>query len=136
MNYSKAHQNFSTELQKPEALTNPEDFLGPNYQTVLNFWTFMDSLTEDNWKEVSRRYNALDSAAWDAAWDAAWIAAGDAAGYAARYAAGVAARYAARYAAGSAAWYAAGVATYELMGMHTLLNGGKTLLFVPLFNDL
>ena len=136
MNYSKAHQNFSTELQKPEALTNPEDFLGPNYQTVLNFWTFMDSLTEDNWNEVARRYNALDSAAWDAAWDAAWIAAGDAAGYAARYAAGVAARYAARYAAGSAAWYAAGVATYELMGMHTLLNGGKTLLFVPLFNDL
>ena len=126
MSYSKAHQNFSTQLQKPEALTNPEDFLGPNYQTVLNFWTFMDSLTEDNWNEVARRYNALDSAARNAAWSAAWSAARDAAGYAAAYAA--------RDAARGVAWVAAGIATYELIGMHTLLNDGKTLLFVPLFD--
>jgi hypothetical protein len=128
MNYSKAHQRFSTELQNPEALTNPQDFLGPNYETVLNFWWTMDSLTETQWKEVVRRYDALDLAAYDAALSAAWSAAWDAAGYAA----GSAARYAACYAAGSAA----GSATYELMGMHTLLNDGKTLLFVPLFNDL
>ena len=114
MSYSKAHQNFSTHLQKPEALTNPEDFLGPNYQTVLNFWTFMDSLTEDNWNEVARRYDALDPDSRDAA------------GSAARYAA----VSAARYAAGSAA----GAATHELMGMQTLLNDGKTLMFVPLFD--
>jgi hypothetical protein len=82
----------------------------------------MDSLTETQWNEVARRYDALDSAAWSAARDAAvsaaWYAAGDA--------------------AGSAAWSAARDAarsgTYELMGMHTLLNDGKTLLFVPLFN--
>ena len=140
MNYSKAHQNFSNQLQKPEALTNPEDFLGPNYQTVLNFWTFMDSLTEDNWNEVARRYRALDSAAGDAAgyaaWSAAWNAARYAAWSAAWDAAGYAARDAARYAAGDAAGDAAWDATHELMGMHTLLNDGKTLLFVPLFNEL
>ena len=95
MNYSTAHQDFSNRLQKPEALTNPENFLGPNYETVLNFWTFMDSLTEDNWKEVARRYCALDSTAWDAARDAAWAAARAAA----RAAAGEAAREAARAAA-------------------------------------
>ena len=78
----------------------------------------MDSLTETQWKEVTRRYDALDPAAWDAAWFAAWDAA----------------RYAAVSAAGYAARFAAGDATYELMGMHTLLNDGKTLLFVPLFN--
>jgi hypothetical protein len=54
------------------------------------------------------------AAAWSAAWDAA--------------------RYAARYAASYAARDATGYAIWELIGMHTLLNGGKTLLFVPLFN--
>ena len=148
MNYSKAHQNFSTELQNPEALTNPQDFLGPNYETVLNFWWTMDSLTEDQWKEVVRRYDAAWSAAWyaagdaarsaarsaarDAAWSAARSAARSAAWSAAGYAAWSAAGVAARYAAESAAWSA----TYELIGMHTLLNDGKDLLFVPLFSDL
>ena len=126
MNYSTTHKNFSAELQNPEALTNPQDFLGPNYETVLNFWWTTGSLTGDQWNEVARRYDALDSAAWDAAWDAAASAAYDAAGYAAWSAAW--------YAAGSAAMNAAGYATYELIGMHTLLNDGKTLLFVPLFD--
>jgi hypothetical protein len=88
----------------------------------------MDSLTETQRNEVARRYDALDYAARYAAYDAAWDAAGSAAGYAARNAAWYAARYAARYAAGYATW--------ELIGMHTLLNDGKTLLFVPLFNGL
>ena len=130
--HSKTHQRFSNRLQNPEALTNPQDFLGPNYETVINFWWTMDSLTKDQWNEVSRRYNALDYAAWDAGMPAAWYAAGNAAGNAARDAAWDAAGYAAYSAAG----YAAGSATYELMGMHTLLNDGKDLLFVPLFNDL
>ena len=148
MNYSKAHQNFSNRLQKPEALTNPQNFLGPNYETVLNFWWFMDGLSPDQWNEVARRYRALDNAARIAARDAARSAAGDAAGIAA----GSAAADAAGIAAWSAAWDAAGDAardaarsaarsvawdaTYELMGMHTLLDDGKDLLFVPLFNDL
>jgi hypothetical protein len=133
MEYSKAHQRFSNRLQNPEALTNPQDFLGPNYETVLNFWWTMDSLTETQWNEVARRYDALDRAARDAALSAAWSAAGDAAWDDAWEAAGDAAGSAAAgYAAGSAAGYA----TWELIGMHTLLNDGKTLLFVPLFNDL
>ena len=145
MNHSKAHQNFSNRLQNPEALTNPPNFLGPNYETVLNFWWVIDGLSEEQWNEVARRYCALDDAARYAARDAARSAARDAARYAAgvaaaRDAARDAARYAARSAAGYAAWdaagYAAGFATYELMGMHTLLNDGKDLLFVHLFNDL
>ena len=114
-----------------DVLTNPEKYLGPNYETVLNFWTFIGSLTEDNWKEVARRYNALDYAARDAAKyaaryaarGAAWYAAGSAAdGSAARGAAGSAAEYA----AGSAAYYA----TYELMG------DIENPVFVPLFDNL
>jgi hypothetical protein len=128
MNYSKAHQKFSTELQNPEALTSPQDFLGPNYETVLNFWWTIDGLTETQWNEVARRYRALDYAAGDAA--------GSAAGSASRAAAGYAAWSAAWYASRAAAVSASRAATYELMGMHTLLNDGKTLLFVPLFENL
>jgi hypothetical protein len=130
VNYSKAHQNFSAHLQNPEALINPQDFLGPNYQTVLNFWWFIDSLSDDQLEEVARRYDALDSTARYAAEDAAGYAALDAAGYAAWNAAW----YATRDAAGYATRDAAGYAISELIGMHTLLNDGKELLFVPLFN--
>jgi hypothetical protein len=128
MPISKAHQNFSTELQNPEALTKPQDFLGQNYETVLNFWWTLDSLTETQWNEVARRYDALDYAAWSAALSAARSAAGDAAWDGAWEAAFYAARDAALSAAGSATW--------ELIGMHTLLNDGKDLLFVPLFHNL
>jgi hypothetical protein len=154
--HSKAHQNFSNCLQKPEALTNPQNFLGPNYETVINFWWFIDGLTENQWNEVARRYHALDDAARNAAWAAAGAAARNAAMSAARIAAWNAARDAARDAAGAAArnaamsaariaaWAAARDAagdaawnaTYELIGMHTLLDDGKDLLFVPLFDKL
>jgi len=148
MTHSKSHQRFSNNLNKPETLTNPQDFLGPNYETVLNFWKWIDRLSVEQWKVVDDRYRNLDYAAWIAAgcaaWTAArtaaWYAAGDAAGYAAGSAAGVAARSAAGYAAGVAAWSAAGsaawYATYELIGMHLLLEQGKKLLFVPLFDGL
>jgi len=102
-----------------DVLTNPQDFLGPNYQTVLNFWTFMDSLTKDNWKEVASRHYALDSAARYAAWSAA------------RYAAGVAAWDAAWSAAGVAAWDAARDAAWDATS--ELIGGIENPVFVPLF---
>jgi hypothetical protein len=97
-----------------DVLTNPEKYLGKNYQTVLNFWTFMDSLSEDQWKEVASRYNAIDHAARAAAWDVARDAASTAA----------------RAAAGSTAGYVSGSATYELIG------GIENPVFVPLFDNL
>jgi saccharopine dehydrogenase-like NADP-dependent oxidoreductase len=124
MSYSKTHQNFANRLNKPEALTEPQNFLGPNYETVLNFWKWIDSLKQDQWQTVTDRYHNLDPAARNAARDAAWNAAGNAAGAA----------------AGEAAWFAArgtaGIATWELMGMHILLDQGKKLVFVPLFDSL
>jgi hypothetical protein len=117
-----------------DVLTNPEKYLGKNYSAVLEFWWTMDSLTETQWNEVARRYDALDSAAWSAALSAAGDAAVSAAGYTARNAAGYAAvsaaSSAASSAAGDAAWYAAGYATYELIG------DIEDLVFVPLFDNL
>ena len=132
MTYSKTHQRFSNNLNKPEALTNPENFLGPNYETVLNFWRWIDSLSVEQWKVVDDHYRNLDPATRDAAWDAARAAARDAAWDAARAAAG----YAAGYAAGAAAWDAARNDTYDLIGMHLLLEQGKKLIFVPMFDGL
>ncbi len=62
-----------------DVLTNPKKYIGKNYRAVLNFWWFMDGLTADQWKEVARRYRALDYAAGSAAWYAARDAARDAA---------------------------------------------------------
>ena len=133
MKISKTHQLFADRLGKPEALQNPQDFLGPNYATVLNFWIWLDTLTPEQWKTVGERYNAAS----DAAWSAARTAAGSAAAFnVARDAAFNAARDAAWYAARSAARYAAAWATYELIGSHILLEKGKTLFFVPMFDDL
>ena len=141
LNISVAHSVLLRNINDGEpgapsdVLTKPEKYLGKNYQAVMNFWWFMDSLTEDQWEEVARRYAALDEAAWDAARSAAWDAAESAAGSGGRSAAWDAASDAARSGAGyaasdaarSGAGYAAGTATYELIG------GIENPVFVPLF---
>jgi hypothetical protein len=129
MKISTAHRLFSEYLEKPDALENPQDYLGPNYLAVLNFWLWIDTLSTDQWKEVARRYDAIPSAARDASGDAAWSAARYAASDAAWNAAGVAAEDAARV----AARVAAGWATVEIMGSHNLIEKGTPLTFVPLF---
>ena len=130
MKISTAHKKFAEYLEKPDALENPQDYLGPNTSTVLNFWLYLDKLDKEQLRIVGERYNAARNAAWDAASvaarGAAWGAAWGAAGYAARYAAG--------YAARDAAWDAAAWATYELIGSHLLLEQGKSLFFVPMFD--
>jgi hypothetical protein len=78
----------------------------------------MDSLTEPQWEEVARRYDALDPAARDAAGSAA----------------GSAAWYAAAYAAGDAAWYAAGSAVRS--ATLELIEDIENLVFVSLFDNL
>jgi hypothetical protein len=136
MTYSKTHQRFADRLNNQRALEHPEEFLGPNWKDVLNFWWFLDGFSEEQRKIVWERYQALDDDVWDSARDAADDAACVAAGNAcvAAYAACVAA-----YAAWDAAYVAAAVslyATYELIGSHRLLEQGKPLTFLLLFLDL
>ena len=128
MKISKTHQLFADNLGKPEALQNPQDFLGPNYATVLNFWIWLDTLTPEQWRTVEERYNA--------AWYAASSSAHDAAEYAACSTTSSTTSYAAFNAAWDAACYTAALATYELIGSHILLEKGKTLFFVPMFEKL
>jgi hypothetical protein len=112
-NLSKIHQNFSNYLRQPEALTNPEKYLGPNYQDVLDFWFYIEGLSDEERKEMSDRYQALDDNVRFSAWNAARHAADAVVGWEFR----------------SAAWWAAcyvtgkgvfGEATEELIAYHKL----------------
>jgi hypothetical protein len=129
MTYSKPHKRFADRLNNQRALEHPEEFLGSNWKDVLNFWWFLDGLSEEQRKIVRQRDWALDAAARVAAYDAA-AAAYDAA--AAAYDAAYDAYDAAAYASGNTAGYA----TLELIGSHRLLEQGKPLTFLPLFLDL
>jgi hypothetical protein len=56
MTYSKIHQKFSKYLKQPDALTDPEKYLGPNYQDVLNFWIYLDTLSDQEKEELWQRF--------------------------------------------------------------------------------
>jgi hypothetical protein len=45
MNYSKIHQQFAERIDDNRVLEYPENYLGPNYKTVLNYWWYLDSLS-------------------------------------------------------------------------------------------
>jgi hypothetical protein len=125
MTYSKIHQRFSEVLNKPDVLTDPEKYLGLNYQDVLNFWIYVDTLSVEEMEEMAQSYWALDEEVRVSAIDAAWDAANEVVGENFR----------------NAAWRAAydvtekgvyGVATKELIGHHKLLEQNKIPTFLPL----
>jgi hypothetical protein len=126
MTYSKIHQAFSERLNNPDVLTNPEKYLGPNYQDVLNFWIYLDTLSDEEKGEISQRYCALDDNVRDTAFVAARDAAEEVVGNEFRY----------------AAWCAAydvtgwglvfGNATVELIAHHKLIEQNQTPTFLPL----
>jgi hypothetical protein len=60
MKISNTHQRLSDNLKNTEVLTNPEPFLGPNWETVLRWWLYYESLTDEQENELYRRYCAID----------------------------------------------------------------------------
>jgi hypothetical protein len=119
MTYSKTHLKFSKLLEQPEALTNPEKYLGPNWEDVLNFWIYLDSLSKHEREEIVERYYALDDDVRDCAIDDARAAAEEVVGWGFR----------------EAAWRAAydvtgrvvfGWAIYELITHHKLIEQNQT----------
>jgi hypothetical protein len=119
MTHSKTHKRFSERLNNPDALKNPANYLGPNWEDVLNFWIYLDTLSDQEKEAIADRYYALD--------------------YNARYWASIDALNAAEEVVGEdfrhAAWWAAydvtewtifGVATCELISHHKLIEQNKT----------
>ena len=124
--YSKIHQRFSERLKNPGVLEFPQEFLGPNYEAVLNFWMSLDELSEDQWKTIEGRYyNFYDNqrSEWRKATDEANKASGETIGW--KFA-DIAAHSVWDVYYGFSAAYRA---TYELIGMHKILEQNKPLTF-------
>jgi hypothetical protein len=115
---SKSHKRFSERLGISRVLTNPEEFLGPNFETVLNFWLILDELSEEQLRVVSERYEAFrieNTSEWYKVANLAIVVSKEV----------VRGKYA--FHAGYAAWSvtkseAACLATRELIGMHKILE--------------
>jgi hypothetical protein len=127
---SKSHKRFSERLNNPRVLTNPEEFLGPNFEAVLNFWLILDELSEEQLKIVKERYDTF----WDENFSE-WRKAINLAREASNEVAGEDyvndARWAAYYATKTsvARW-----TTRELIAMHKILEDHqKPLTFFPMF---
>jgi hypothetical protein len=123
MKISKIHQEFSEQLNDPRALTHPEDFLGPNWKDVINFWLYVDGLSVKERKKINRRYFLLEFSSriyWDSVYAAKKVVGNKV-----------------LCAAGDAAYCETGRvifrdATHELMVHHKLLEQGKSPTFLPL----
>ena len=128
MNISKTHERFSERLQDPRVLSNPEEFLGPNYEAVLNFWLILDELSRDQWRTIESSFENFyhnSESEWDKASDEAIIASEET----------IERDFADN--AVDAAWdvygYTAGWATRELIGMHKFFEQQKPLSFFQMF---
>jgi hypothetical protein len=135
MKISKTHEKFSTFLRhnhgitKQDVLDYPEKYLGPNWEAVINFWLYFDTLTEEQLEVVEERYWDLSVEEQHIASQKAWNVAidttenGALAGNAAYFSVPIA-RYVAKW------------STVELIGLDKLLAQGHQPLFFPLFLNL
>ena len=119
MNYSKTHQMLQREYLSDKIDDHPEQYLGPNYETVLNYWWYLESLSEiakidysDNSATKPSGYNRfiIEQATLLATKQAeAW--------------------YATQLALNIGEWY--GWVTVELICMHRILDEGKSPFYLP-----
>jgi hypothetical protein len=103
-----------------DVLTNPEKYLGPNYQEVLRFWAHLDTLSFEQLNNAHNRYWDLDSEDRYKSWDLAICACLCTIGWDKT----------------KVVYDASGLyeeATGELIGYHELMERGIPLTFVPLF---
>jgi hypothetical protein len=128
LNISNAHAillrivNDRTDGAPAVVLTDPGAVLGNQWSKVLDFWWYLDAMTE---------------AAWEAVWRLELVASRRAARRAAREAAGAAAREDAWVTAGAAAWKAGWEYTeevaWEIQGAEIMRRDGKPFYFLPIF---
>jgi hypothetical protein len=126
MKIPKIHKEFYYYLKEPRALTNPEDYLGPNWKDVINFWLYVDGLSEIKRGSVEVSFWNLDEDVRESARDAARSVA----------------RKVIRASNVNLLWWASywvtnksyvfAEATKELIAQHKILEQDKTLVFLPL----
>ena len=74
MIYSKTHKRFEYILDNQRALSHPDEFLGPNWRDVLNFWLYLDTLgleqrelARDLYWKLQPEHGVAQNLAWDVA---------------------------------------------------------------------
>jgi hypothetical protein len=125
MTYSKTHQKFSEHLKNPDVLTDPGKYLGPNWEDVLNFWIYIETLSDKEKEAIADRFLNLDDDVRNSAFFVAEDVATEIVGEEFRYLAWHAAYDVTE-------WTIFGWATYELISHHKILEQNKTLTFLPL----
>ena len=140
MNYSKIHAHAAEHdaIDRDEILNEPENYFGSNYQTVLNFWWFVEGLQGEHlikitelydkefeisgWKERSRVLNIaeqrmdqdfLSSAIGDCIWEEMSHSDNEI-----------------RHSRHGAIFHA----TCELIAMDIIFERGESLVYVPMFD--
>lgn len=151
MNYSKSHQYFNHYFgDECPVLAKPENFLGPNYKAVLNFWSWIDTFTDEQIHKLGSCYHSTDDFDRRRAWDISRDYAETVVGHNNRVATFVSTQIAPTksyaYRVGrngytvrdnnEGAIRCAKLAAYELISMHILLEHGHKLFFVPMFEQL
>ncbi len=130
MKISKIHQNFADNLNNQRVIQNPEEFLGPNWKDVLNFWLYLDTLSDEQLDIAEDRYDEAPLDDLDIVDNAAWETLN-------ACSAGV--RISSYAIASSINCYSTAgdyYTTLELIGAHKILEQGKPLVLVPLWLDL
>jgi hypothetical protein len=126
MKISKAHRNFAKRLNNQGILNYSEQYLGPNWENVINFWLYLDTLSKEQLKVAEKRYLALSNDERYKACSKSWITSESTTKYAS-----VATR--APFHTGFYPNYVAAYATRELIGLDKLLEQGHQPVFFPMF---
>jgi hypothetical protein len=126
MKISKTHQKFANLLSNQRALSHPDEFLGPNWRDVLNFWIYLDTLRlkqililRDLYWKLQPEHRFAQKLAWDVAKEDETVG-----------------KIISNCAFGASKIYFFGYATLELIGAHKILEQGKPLTFTSFLLDL
>ena len=75
MTISRVHFEFANRVKNVLVLNNPQEYLGPRYEEVLNFWMNLDELSEEQLIVVKERDEAFyneNYSEWCKERDLAW----------------------------------------------------------------
>ena len=53
---SKCFTEFAKALNNPRVLEAPEEFLGDNWKSILQFWNYLDSLSDNDLENIAERF--------------------------------------------------------------------------------
>jgi hypothetical protein len=128
MKISKTHEQFAylLNIRRESVLNCPKNYLGPNWEAVINFWLYLDTLTHEQLLVVRDWHLALGDEGRYIAGNKVLYATNPRIKYA--YPANVAA-----YCSVSCAKLAAYYATQELIGLEKLLEKRQQPVFFPMF---